>query len=44
MTSGLRRVVWTRRARVVASKHCFDKSGWTDLPDNAAKLSSDNPA
>lgn len=20
--------------REVASKHCFDKSGWCDLPDN----------
>lgn len=45
MTSGLRRVEWTpQRTREVASKHCFDKSGWTDLPDNAAKLSTDNPA
>lgn len=24
----------------VASKHCFDKTGWPDLPNNAAKLSS----
>lgn len=44
MTGGLRRVEWTQRDREVASEHCFDKSGWTDLPDNAAKLSTDNPA